>query len=61
VKGKRGRKEGSKEGKSKGGIGGENQAGGGGGGGLWEECFNIVTVEVRFATVCSPNSRPCIV
>jgi len=31
------------------------------GGGLWEECFNIVTVEVRFATVCSPNSRPCIV
>ena len=30
----------------------------GGGCGLWEEYFNIVTVEVRFATVCNPNNRP---
>jgi hypothetical protein len=25
------------------------------------EIFSIVTVEVRFATVCNPNNRPCIV
>jgi hypothetical protein len=27
----------------------------------WEECFNIGTVEVRFATVCNPNNRPFVV
>ena len=36
-----------------------HQSGRGMGGG--EECFNIVTVEVRFSTVCNPNNRPCIV
>jgi hypothetical protein len=29
--------------------------------GWGEECFNIVTVEVRFATVCNRNNRTCIV